>query len=97
MDLLFKRYASPFLLLDQMIAVGRFPEFVNELLDISNEETEAETLFDMYLHHPFLEIGFEEWKKKCIKGNQTQPSKKADFGTTIRNSFSMLNNFVPND
>ena len=95
MDLLFNRYASPFLILEQMIAVGRFPEFVEEFLVMRNEETEAETLFDMYLHHSFLEISFEEWKKKCVKGNQRQPQKKADFETTIRNSFGMLHNFAP--
>lgn len=94
MDLLFNRYASPFLLLDQMIAVGRFAEFIDEFLELKNEEVEAETLFDMYLHHPFLEIGFDEWKKKCLKSN-AQPQKKTDFGTTIRNSFGMLHNFVP--
>ena len=31
MDLLFNRYASPFLILDQMLEAGRFSEFINEL------------------------------------------------------------------
>lgn len=97
MDLLFNRYASPFLLLDQMIAVGRFAEFVNGFIDLRNEEMNDSNLFDMYLHHPFLEIGFEEWKKKVLRSGQEQPQKKADFETTVRTSFSMLNNFVPND
>ena len=38
MDLLFKRYANPFLLLDNLIATGRFLEFIFELIDIQNEE-----------------------------------------------------------
>ena len=95
MDLLFNRYASPFLLLDQMIAVGRFAEFIDEFLELKNEEIRDSNLFDLYLHHPFLEIDFEEWKKKCIKSNNTQPQEKTDFGTTIRKSFGMLHNFVP--
>lgn len=68
MDLLFKRYASPFLLLDEMLLCGRFQEFVTELFNIHNKETENETLWDLYLHSAFLEKSFVEFKKAlCIK------------------------------
>ena len=38
MDLVFKRYSSPFLLLDNLIENGRFLEFIMELLDMHEEE-----------------------------------------------------------
>lgn len=63
MDLLFKRYASPFLLLDEMLLCGRFQEFVAELMKLHNKETENETLWDLYLHSAFLEKSFVEFKK----------------------------------
>lgn len=53
MDLLFSRYASPFLLLDSMIGCGRFLEFVSEIHDMNNERVINDTLFDTWLHKDF--------------------------------------------
>lgn len=53
MDLLFSRYASPFLLLDQMILTDRFSAFVSELLRIRNEEKDEQTLWEFFLHKVF--------------------------------------------
>ena len=38
MDLLAKRYASPFLILDEFIRIGQFQEFINELAKTVSEE-----------------------------------------------------------
>ena len=42
MDLVFHRYASPFLLLDQVVGNDELSEFVNMLWDVTEEEREWE-------------------------------------------------------
>ena len=59
MDLLFSRYASPFLLLDQMILTDRFSAFVSELLRIRNEEKDEQTLWEFFLHKVFDKSFYE--------------------------------------
>ena len=58
MDLLFKRYANPFLLLDNMITTGRFLEFILELIDIQNDEK----IHDVWIHKVF-DKSFDDFKK----------------------------------
>lgn len=96
MDLLFKRYASPFLMLEQMLTAGRFAEYVDELIGIRNGEIEDDTLWDMYLHHQFLDMSFDAYKMNLgISTKQTHQPVKADFETTVKKSISILNDFVP--
>ena len=97
MDLLFNRYASPFLILDQMIEAGRFSEFIIELFKIQNEETDNKTIWDLYLHHSFITMGFDEFKKTLGVGThkQAEVKEKANIETTIAESYNMINGFVP--
>lgn len=97
MDLLFSRYASPFLILDQMIEAGRFSEFINELYKIQNEETDNKTIWEYYLHHSLLTMGFDEFKRTMGVGshNPVEVKKKANVETTIAESYNMINGFVP--
>lgn len=53
MDLLFTRYASPFLMLDKVIASCRFFEFVKEMVELINQENEEKVLWDCWLHKEF--------------------------------------------
>ena len=63
MDLLFKRYASPFPLLDMIIQLNRFSEFVDEVLEAEGEQK----LWDLYLHHKILDKSFVDFKKSVMK------------------------------
>ena len=49
MDLLFKRYASPFILLDNLIATNSLTLFIIDMLDIVNEEK----LLEYFMHKVF--------------------------------------------
>ena len=49
MDLLFRRYASPFLLLDEVIKNNRLSEFVAEVMKSENERQ----TWEFYLHKVF--------------------------------------------
>lgn len=96
MDLLFKRYANPFILLEQMIVADRFAEFVIEFLDMHNADTENDTLWEMYLHHPFLDKTFDEFKNQCgIKTDQSQIQEPADLEATVKESMDVLSGFIP--
>ena len=90
MDLLFKRYASPFLLLDGMIETRRFFEFVREFIDISNNDE----IYDLWLHRIF-DKGFAEFKNEVLSNMEMRQEENQDVETTIKNSFEILNNFTP--
>ena len=59
MDLVFKRYSSPFLLLDNLIENGKFLEFIAELLNDYQEEQ----LYEFWLHKVH-DKSYEEFKKR---------------------------------
>ena len=90
MDLLSKRYASPFLLLDEYIEAGCLAEFIDEFFDIVNQENEDQVMWDYYLHRVF-DKSYEEFVNQCKK----EPEKPVDFKAAINNSISILEGFVP--
>ena len=92
MDLLFKRYANPFLLMDNMIATGRFYEFIMEFIDIHNDEK----IYVVWLHKIF-DKGFDAFKEAVMENNQIVNVDNQNVGTTINESMDILNNFNPHE
>lgn len=88
MDLLFKRYASPFILVDQMILARQFSDFVNDAFDF----VEDERLWDYYLHKVNGQ-SYEEFKNS-VKGIQ-EVVTPCNIETTINDSYDILQGFVP--
>lgn len=88
MDLLFSKYASPFLLLENYILIGRFTDFVLEFIDLRNEET----LWEFYLHK-VVDKGWEEFKRSV--NNRQNVISEEQLETTVQDSKSLLNNFIP--
>lgn len=93
MDLLFTRYADPFSFMDQAIMCGRFHEVIMDIINIKNEETEDDSLWEYYLHHPFIEISFEEFKRRL--GIDIKKPSAQNLEATVHNSAQILNGFVP--
>jgi len=89
MDLLFKRYASPFSFIDSLIFNGRFSEGVSEIYGFLNEDKE----WEFFLHKVF-DKSFEEFKETVLA--QPQKMTSDDFEATVNNSKSMLRGFNPN-
>lgn len=89
MDLLFKRYASPFLLVDQMLQTGQFSTFVTELFDFDSDER----LWNIFLHK-VEGLSFIEWKAS-LGQESNQKMTKNEIETTINDSFDILNGFEP--
>ena len=46
---MFQRYANPLELINRMLLMGRFREFVDEFIATHNEEQEDKTLWEFYL------------------------------------------------
>ncbi|MFI3173121.1 MAG: hypothetical protein R3Y58_12255 [Eubacteriales bacterium] len=102
MDLLFKRYASPYLLLDQVISTCGFSDFINQFVEAVDEDK----YWEFYLHklHPEDNRTFDDFKKDVKKGigkerNATKSKNMSnkDIETTIQNSMKITMNFSPRD
>ena len=93
MDLLFKRYASPFSLLDIMIQSDKLDEFV---ITIINEENEQK-LWELYLHHGWLNKSVEDFKKEVLVPvpNVSNKTTEKEIEATINHSKEILNSFKP--
>lgn len=87
MDLLFHRYASPFLLLDQIIPAGDFSQFVSTIWQIQDEEMQWQ-----YFLAKVFDKSFEDFKE-TMKPQQGMTQK--EIKTTINDSMSMMNTFIP--
>lgn len=95
MDLLAKRYASPFVIIDEMIRAGRFYDFVVELYSILNEEKQEEIYWDIWLHKIFNQ-GWDEWRESIRTRSEAQNISELDLEATITASYELLNGFNPN-
>ena len=91
MDLLFKRYASPFILIDNLILIGSSSSFIDDLIDFINKEKEEQINWEFFLHKVFD----KSWKEFCDEVSQPIDDKEIDLGATVKKSKDMLNNFTP--
>ena len=91
MDLLFKRYASPFILLDNLILISSSSSFIDDLSNFIIKEKEEQIQWEFFLHKVFD----KSWKE--FYNDVTQPinDEKIDLGATIKKSKDMLKNFTP--
>ena len=94
MDLLFKRYASPFVFLDGMIQTDRFSEFVSEFVHTVNEENEDQTSWEFFLHK-IQEGSFKDFKEGLENDKQNQNISASTIESTVQNSMDILNKFSP--
>lgn len=95
MDLLFKEYASPFVLLDEVISSGRLMEF----LDVFEHQRNERTKWEFYIHKlpPWNTDTWEEFNQKLNKDANTniQTATPEQLEATVSESFSMLQGFNP--
>lgn len=89
MDLLFRRYASPFLLLDEVIKNNRLSEFVTEVIKSENERR----TWELYIHRVF-DKSYSDFKESLGTVEGTVPPE-ADLEATVKSSENILNNFKP--
>ena len=87
MDLLFTRYASPFVLLDGLILTNSLNNYVDDFFGFINEDRE----WEFFLH----KIYDQSWSEFSKEIEQSENQKPIDLGATLVKSKNMLNNFTP--
>lgn len=96
MDLLYQRYASPFSFMDGMIEIGKFSEFVDNIVDISNQEKEDKYNWEFFLHKVF-DKSYTDFEESIKVNEETQNMPIEAIETTIQDSMNILNNFKPKE
>lgn len=91
MDLLFTRYASPFVLLDGLILTNSLNNFVNEFFNIVNEERKEKSQWEFFLH----KVYDKSWNEFVNDIEQSENQTPIDLGATLVKSKNMLSNFTP--
>ena len=87
MDLLFTRYASPFVLLDGLILTNSLNNYIDDFFGFINEDRE----WEFFLH----KIYDQSWSEFSKEIEQSENQKPVDLGATLVKSKNMLNNFTP--
>ena len=93
MDLLFKRYTSPFLLLDNLIQTNSLSSFIDDIFKFINSENQERTHWEFFLH----KVYDESWNDFIERTKSEENSQTVDLGATLKNSIKMLINFTPED
>lgn len=93
MDLLFKRYASPFELLEAYISTGRFAEFVLGFIRMNNEEMELKFEWDFYLHRVF-DKSFDEYRNEYREVNRINEQNSAMSAATVESIVADAQNIL---
>ena len=99
MDLLFVRYASPFSFMGNMMRVGRFSEFVDNIIEVVNKETEDKgeaRMWELYLHRVF-DKSYSEFTEAQKVEQDNRKMTTSEIETTIAMSNSILANFNPEE
>lgn len=96
MDLLFKRYASPFSFVNGMIKSGRFQEFVVEFADTIRKEKEEKKSWEFFLHKVW-EGTYQDFTSDIENNKRDMTMTKQTIETTVNHSLNILNNFKPNE
>ena len=91
MDLLFKRYASPFVLLDAFILTNSLNSFVDDFFDFVIEERKEKTEWEFFLH----KVYDKSWSELSDSIKQSDNQEPIDLDATLNKSKNILNNFTP--
>ncbi len=91
MDLIHKRYSSPFFYLNLLIDNHKFSDGIDTIY----KEVENERLWQLYLHS-MSEKSFNDWKDEIMSANtNNKVVSKMDFEATRTKAKEILHNFKP--
>ena len=92
--MIFKRYANPMILLNQMIKGKRFLEYVNEFVSITNEELEDQTKWEFWLHK-VVDMSYSDFLAKTEVNKTEETMTKNELEATVLNSWEICQGFIP--
>ena len=88
-DLLYKRYGKPLELLQQMVEIGQLAEFINELVQIRNEELQEKTMWEYYLHRVY-DMSFDEFMQQTKEPEAPETMGKDRMVEIVKDSLDIL-------
>lgn len=90
--MIFKRYSSPFILIDELIESNQFNDFIPTIINNRNDDL----LFEVWLHKVY-DKSFTEFKESVDTSElaQTEALTEDEIKTTINKSKEMLSDFKP--
>ena len=88
--MLYKRYGKPLELLQQMVEIGQLAEFINELVQIRNEELQEECMWEYYLHTACREMSFDEFIKQAKEPEAPETMGKDRMVEIVKDSLDIL-------
>lgn len=91
MDLLFTRYANPFILIDNFILTNSLNNFVDDFLTFRKEELQEKSNWEFFLHKVYE----QSWSEFCKSIEMPKNDESVDLGATLMKSKNMLMNFTP--
>lgn len=93
--MVFKRYSSPFLFLDNLLIQGRFSDGIDTIY----KQVDEEKLWQLYLSIPMKEQNYVDWKNEVISKNNEREEPKFEVAKNleeVRNkAINILDNFKP--
>lgn len=91
--MIFKRYSSPFLFLDNLIIQCRFSEGIDTIY----KQVDEEKMWQLYLSIPMKEQSYVEWKNEIISRNEEETNFEVaeDIEEIKNNARNILKNFKP--
>ena len=92
MDLLFKRYADPFSLVNGYIQTSRFCDFIHAFCEQKIEDDR----WEYYLHRVWDKT-YSEFCEALQTSQDPQEMSEDDIEATVRESMNILGNFNPNE
>ena len=91
--MIFKRYSSPFLFLDNLIIQGRLCDGIDTIY----KQVDEEKMWQLYLSIPMKERSYIEWKNEIISKKEEKPKfEVAENLEEVKNKArNILKNFKP--
>ena len=89
-DLLYNRYSNPLELLQQMFETGQLCDFIDEIVQIRNEELQEKTMWEYYLHTVCREMSFEEFMKRSKQPAEPETISKDRMTEIVKRSLDIL-------
>lgn len=90
MDLLFKRYADPFSLMNGYIQTARFCEFIKAFAEQVTEDDK----WEIYLHRVW-DKSYPQWCEELKNSQALRNMSEKDMEATVQKSINILGNFTP--
>lgn len=91
MDLLFSKYASPFLLIDTLIQTNSLSEYISDMYRFTAEEKQEQSKWEFFLH----KVYDESWNDFNDRMKSEEHAKTVDVGAAISKSNDIMKNFIP--